>query len=175
MHVQLTTESVDLYAPGVSLALRELLPAGEAALADLLAFCAARAIAVEIILYTPEDAAALRELRAHAVVPAAASALFVLGRYAAPGTPTRPADLLPFLAAHDPACRWAVCAFGRSETAAVALAAALGGDVRVGFENNREHADGSTAATNAERVAAVAALVGALGRPLAEGGCAPPA
>ena len=63
--------------------------------------------------------------------------------------------MLPFLAAHDADCPWALCAFGRREGACVLTAAGLGGHVRVGFENNLRLADGRLAASNAELVAQV--------------------
>jgi uncharacterized protein (DUF849 family) len=56
------------------------------------------------------------------------------------------------------------CAFGREETACLLVAAALGGDIRVGFENSLWHADGRLASDNAERVAEIVALIDRLGR-----------
>ena len=64
---------------------------------------------------------------------------------------------------------WSVCAFGRGQTSALAAAIALGGHVRVGFENSLWNADGRMAHDNAERVAAIADLAGMTGRPLASG------
>jgi len=61
--------------------------------------------------------------------------LFVLGRYTA-GQTSSPRDLVPFMHAHTGPEPWAVCAFGATEHACVTAAAALGGHVRVGFENN---------------------------------------
>ncbi|MDZ4135170.1 MAG: 3-keto-5-aminohexanoate cleavage protein, partial [Paracoccaceae bacterium] len=52
-----------------------------------------------------------------------------------------------------------LCAFGAAETACLAAAFAQGGKARVGFENSLWHADGSLARDNAERVAAIAALI----------------
>ena len=72
--------------------------------------------------------------------------LFVLGRYAAEQT-SSPSDLLAFLNADDGAYPWAMCAFGRLEHACVMAAAASGGHVRVGFENNLYLPDGSLAQT----------------------------
>jgi uncharacterized protein (DUF849 family) len=90
--------------------------------------------------------------------------LYVLGRY----TKTQqsaPADLLPFLAPGEPRSGpWMVCAFGRDEAACVSTAALLGGHVRVGFENNFLLPGGSTAASNAELVSAVTAILVAAGR-----------
>ena len=45
-----------------------------------------------------------------------------------------------------------ICAFGENETECLVYAAARGGHVRVGFENNRLHPDGRIAINNAERV-----------------------
>ncbi len=70
--------------------------------------------------------------------------LFVLGRYARRPRTSLPADLLPFLAPDAPRFRsWMVCAFGRHEAACALAAALLGGDIRVGFENNLLLPDGS--------------------------------
>lgn len=92
--------------------------------------------------------------------------LFVLGRYAA-GQVSDPADLLPFLVAHDGAMPWAVCAFGEKEAACVLTAAALGGHMRVGFENNLRLPDGTIAADNAALVRNAAAGAALCGRTLA--------
>ena len=94
-------------------------------------------------------------------------ALLVLGRYAGQ-IEARPRDMLPYLAAHDADCPWALCAFGRREGACVLTAAGLGGHVRVGFENNLWLADGRLAASNAELVEQVAAGAGLLGREVAD-------
>jgi len=48
--------------------------------------------------------------------------------------------------------RWMLCAFGHTETACLASASAAGGGMRVGFENSTQHADGTTAKNNEERV-----------------------
>ena len=79
-----------------------------------------------------------------------------------------PRDVLPFLAAHDADCPWAVCAFGPRESACVLTAAGLGGHVRVGFENNLRLADGRLATSNAELVAQVTAGARLLGREVAD-------
>jgi beta-keto acid cleavage enzyme len=94
-------------------------------------------------------------------------ALFVLGGYGAQ-TDAQPQDLLPFLAAHDPECPWAACAFGPYEGACLLTPAGLGGHVRVGFENNLRLADGRLAMSNAELVAQVTAAAPLLGRKLAD-------
>lgn len=182
LFLQVTTEAVGRYSPaeqmaairalplrpdGVSLALRELVPgeAEEAAAGDFFAWLLDQGIEPQIILYEPAELRRFHALRAKGVVPAGLDhVLFVLGRYLAPGMVVEPRALLGFLAEHEPATPWMICAFGREETACLAMAAALGGDVRVGFENSLWHADGRLAADNAERVAEIAGLATRLGR-----------
>ena len=78
-----------------------------------------------------------------------------------------PNDLVPFVHAHSGGEPWAVCAFGKTEHACVSAAAALGGHVRVGFENNLYLKDGSLAPDNRALVAQAADAAHSLGRPLA--------
>jgi 3-keto-5-aminohexanoate cleavage enzyme len=181
--VQITTEAVGRYAPAeqmravrelrpeaVSLALGELIPNADV-IADAAAFLAwlkRERIAPQYILYSREEVARFHDLRGRGVIPQRRPfALFVLGRYAE-GTEARPQDMLPYLAAHDPACPWSLCAFGPREGACVLTAAGLGGHVRVGFENNLWLADGRLAASNAELVAQVTAGAILLGRQVAD-------
>ncbi len=180
--IQLTTEAagrfdhdaqmrlVEAVRPeSVSLALREFAPRGEPAPEVVRFFhrLAGWGVAPQYILYTPGEVARLHELRRRGLIPGTPPVLFVLGRYAAPGGRTDPCGLDAFLALHDPACSWMVCAFGREETATLAHAAACGGHLRVGFENSLLHGDGRPAASNAERVAVMRELLRTLGRPLA--------
>jgi uncharacterized protein (DUF849 family) len=178
--VQITSEALGLYEPeeqmrvvretrpeAVSLALREYLGdgGGEQAFADFLAWLAREEVTPQIILYDAEDARRLDALRRKGALPwEDVPVLYVLGRY----TKTQqsaPADLLPFLASGEPRFGpWMVCAFGRDEAACVSTAALLGGHVRVGFENNLLLPKGSTAASNADLVRAVTAILGAAGR-----------
>jgi uncharacterized protein (DUF849 family) len=178
--VQITSEALGIYRPeeqmravretrpeAVSLALREYLgdSGNEKAFADFLSWLAREKVMPQIILYDTEDAARLDALRRGGVLPwENVPVLYVLGRY----TKTQqsaPADLLPFLAPDQPHFgSWMVCAFGRDEAACVSSAALLGGHARVGFENNLLLPDGSAAASNAELVKAVTAIIGAAGR-----------
>lgn len=181
--IQVTTEAVGRYAPGeqmalvrslqpeaVSLALRELVPDAEAesVAADFLAWVCETGIMPQYILYTDEDVRRWHALRMSGVIPErGASVLFVLGRHAAPGEIVEPRAMLPLLAAHDFAIPWSLCAFGPQEHACCTAVAALGGHVRVGFENNLHLRDGSVAPDNAALVNQMAASAQALGRPLA--------
>ena len=153
----------------VSVGLREVdQPAvGEAGLADFFGFLARERIMTQVILYDAADLRRWQALRAAGTVPDAPwFLLFVLGRYSATQT-SDPRDLLPFLAAHEGTEPWAVCAFGPTENACVAAAAAFGGHARVGFENNLRLRDGSVAPDNAALVRQAAEVGAALGRPLA--------
>jgi uncharacterized protein (DUF849 family) len=164
----------DLHPEAVSLALRELVPdaAAESDAAAFFAWLVREGIAPQYILYTPEEVARLRDLVARGVVPdTRCSVLYVLGRYSA-GQRSQPSDLLPFLAGDPLDCPWSLCAFGAREIACATAAAALGGHVRVGFENNLHLPDGGIAADNATLVAAAAAGARAIGRPLADAGTA---
>ena len=120
--------------------------------ADLFDRLAGRDVTVQVILYTPEHLYTLRRLQADGVLPnRRMPLLFVLGRYHSEQRST-PEDLLPFLDApvdNDP---WMVCAFGPRELDCMRLAAARGGHLRVGFENNTVRPDGSPLTSTAESV-----------------------
>ncbi len=188
--IQITTEAVGRYRPdeqtavvrevrpeAVSVGLAELVPdaAHEDAAAAFYAWAADEGISVQHILYSAEDVVRFRDLVERGVVPVGtagspdgrAFVLCVLGRYAA-DRQSRPADLLPFVQAGLDDVAWSVCAFGRREAACAIMAAALGGHVRVGFENNLHLPDGSVAPDNAALVAAVASGAPATGRALAD-------
>lgn len=180
--VQITTEAAGRYAraaqmavvrevrpEAVSIALRELVPdaAAEAEAQAFLAWLRAENVMPQYILYSPDEIARYRDLRARGVIPDARDfLLFVLGRYTA-GQVSEPADLLPFLRAHDGSTPWAVCAFGPREAACAMAGAALGGHVRVGFENNLYLPDGTLAPDNAALVRNVASGAATIGRRLA--------
>lgn len=184
---QVTTEAVGIYTPAeqraavralrpeaFSVALRELFVSSDEE-AEGAAFLAGEARAgtlVQHILYDADDVARFKALSARGLIPEArASALFVLGRYSA-GQRSDPSDLLPFLSTWSeggtPGARWGICAFGPRERACVTVAALLGGDVRVGFENNLHRPDGTVAADNAEQVEGFCAAARGLGLEVAE-------
>ena len=183
MIVQVTSESAQRYATGeqiamvrelrpeaVSLVLREIVPdaAAEPEAAAFLAWLAGERIAPQYIVFTPDEIGRYRDLCRRGVIPGERHfLLFVLGRYSA-GQVSAPADLLPFLAAHDGHSPWAMCAFGAREGACALTAAALGGHVRVGFENNLHLADGAIAPDNAALVAQARAGAEVLGREVAD-------
>lgn len=182
MLIQVTSEAAGVYqAPAQMAMVRELKPEAvsiglreiavpaipETELAGFFAWIAAERIMTQIILYSAEDVQRWQDFRARGLVPEGAwSLLFVLGRYVA-GQQSSPQDLLPFLQVYDGSLPWAICAFGRQENACVTTAAAFGGHMRVGFENNLLLRDGSIAAGNRALVEQAADGGRVLGRPLA--------
>ena len=180
--IQATTEACGVYSrdaqmaavlalrpQAASFALNEFLPEGADPIPahNFFRQVAAEGTAMQFILYTPQDARRLRALAADGTVPSLEPAvLFVFGRHA-DGPPSHPGALLPFLDAWEGVGPWSVCAFGLGETAIAAAAVALGGHVRVGFENNLQRPDGSLLACNAEQVARIADIARLVGRPLA--------
>lgn len=62
---------------------------------------------------------------------------------------------------------WSVAGIGRAQTAMAMMAMAMGGHVRVGFEDNVYYHRGELARSNAQLVARVARLAAELGRPVA--------
>lgn len=171
MRVQITTEAVGRYSPAeqralvrevmpeaVSIALREMCPdedTGE--VREFYHWAADSWIAVQHILYSPEDVARFLRFVDTGVIPGGCSqVLFVLGRYAE-NQESVPEDLDPFLVelAKRPAdleLDWAVCAFGHHETDCLVYAVEKGGKARIGFENGLWNRDGSLAIDNADRI-----------------------
>jgi uncharacterized protein (DUF849 family) len=123
----------------------------------------------QIILYEPAEAVRFNGLQRRGLVPwDDIPVLFVLGRYTEQQR-SQPADLLPFLAPGVPRfTNWSVCAFGQQEAACVTAAALLGGNIRVGFENNFFLPDGGIAASNAVLVQTVARAIKQVGIELAD-------
>lgn len=184
--VQVTSEAAGVYKAHAQMAMvRELRPEAvsvglrevavpeipESELAAFFTWLARERVMTQVILYDEADVRRWHALRERGLVPAGAwSLLYVLGRYSA-GQVSSPHDLLPFLqvaAESDDALPWAICAFGREENACVTAAAAFGGHVRVGFENNLLLRDGSRAPGNAALVAQAVQGGLTLGRPIAD-------
>lgn len=169
LYVQVTSEAVGRYTPAeqrrlvqdlrpaaVSVALREITAEQDDAVTQrFFAACAEAGIGVQHILYDAADVAHLGRLVATGCVARdGLMALIVLGRYS-PGHVSAPSDvsaLAQVLEATVPGVDWGACAFGAQETACLIEARRHGGKARIGFENNRLNADGSVAASNAERV-----------------------
>ncbi len=163
--IQVTTESVGSYAAdeqmavvrdlkpeAVTLALRELCPTPgqEHEAADFFEWLKRARIWPQYILYSVADLERFDNMRRRGVFAEDAPfVMFVVGSYA-DGIVGKVADLETLLAAADcSAFPWAVCCFGGNEHDVMVAAAARGGHVRMGFENNVLMADGSPAADNA--------------------------
>jgi uncharacterized protein (DUF849 family) len=157
---------LDTNPEAASFALRELAPEkkDEAPFGGFLLRLKRMRVWPQIILYSPQEAARLAAMQKQGVIPFdRVAVLYVLGRFSLLRR-AAPSDLLPFLAPEAPRfASWSVCAFGRREAACVVAGALLGGDVRVGFENNVTLPSGEQAATNAELVGAVARALDLLG------------
>ena len=177
--VQLTTEAVGIYPveqqmamikalqpEAASFALRELIkPDSDLSQArDFFHGVAQQGIIAQYILYNAEEVKRYHQLKEMAILPADRHhILFVLGRYNE-GQYSAPVELLPFIAEHKDDTPWAICAFGRDEHRCVSAALSLGGDVRVGFENNLYDLHGQLADNNAVLVAQVVDTATSIGR-----------
>lgn len=179
-YVQITSEAVGQYTPAeqrrlvealrpkaVSIALREIIAGQDKSVTqEFFAGCADAGVGVQHILYDALDIEHFSQMVASGVIPERdLKALLVIGRYEGPAmvTPDRVTELAGLLGKSLPGIDWAVCAFGKEETACLRQARALGGKVRIGFENNRLDPDGTIAASNAERVAHFLATASAPG------------
>lgn len=185
--VQLTSEQAGVYdtaaqiaaigaleAEFLSIALAEITgdgsPSALEAAARVFADLEQRGTTVQLILYSAEQVRDLAALRERGVLPGGRMPLlFVLGRYHRQQVST-PDDLVPFLQAYDGDDPWMVCAFGPHELDCMRSAAANGGHLRVGFENNTVRADGSTLASTAESVSLARQVLTADGLPVADAG-----
>jgi 3-keto-5-aminohexanoate cleavage enzyme len=178
--IQVTTEAVGIYSAeqqmdmvrklkpeAVSLAIKELVPEGlEDTAASFFKDLDSFNIMPQFILYSAEDLARYNSLVEGGIIPFDTPyLLFVLGRYTQ-GQQSQPTDILPFLGELKSGIPWAVCAFGPYEHASASAALAMGGHVRVGFENNMLLKDGTRAGRNADLIRQARNVAEAIGRPI---------
>jgi uncharacterized protein (DUF849 family) len=169
MAIQITTEAADrfdlakqlhcidtLRPDWASVSIREM--ARDAALAARLYASAAEAgTRIQHILFDTSDAARLARWQADGTIrPGQTEVILVLGRYT-DGPASDPDGIAPFLATLYPRPRWMLCAFDRMEHPCLQRAAAIGGDLRVGFENSFCAPDGTIWPDNAASVATLTA------------------
>jgi 3-keto-5-aminohexanoate cleavage enzyme len=182
MLIQVTTEAVGIYQPqqqmavvrelrpqAASVALRELVPDAAAlpAAAEFFDWAHREGVALQFIVYTPQEAGRLADLvRDGFVAQSVPNTLFVLGRYTV-GQQSDARDLLPFLQEWPASWPWSVCAFGDTEAQCMSAAIGLGGHARVGFENNLTRSDGTIALRNADLVDNLRVLAHSAGRRVA--------
>lgn len=175
MVIQLTTEAVGLYQPeeqialvrgtepeAVSLALRELRPnaAFEKDASRFFYELNERRIYVQYILYDAADLSLYFQMVNDKTLPNSGHhLLLVLGKYKKDML-SAPTDLLEFDIKRitSEGISWATCAFGEHEHQCLSAAMSLGGDVRVGFENNLMNLRGQCADNNAELVQQIAVM-----------------
>lgn len=169
MLVQVTTEAIGIYQPeaqmelirelkpeAASFGLRELIPSREheQRASEFFSWVGEAEIIAQYILYSAEDLVYYLNLRERGLLPAHGHhVLFVLGRYSQ-GMRSTPEDLTPFIPHlwKLKPIRWAVCAFGEREHDCLVDAVRIGGDARVGFENNLYASDGCLAQDNSAQV-----------------------
>ncbi|MBL4614438.1 MAG: 3-keto-5-aminohexanoate cleavage protein, partial [Magnetovibrio sp.] len=182
MVLQITAEAVGRYTPdeqislvrkvhpeAASVALKELTADGEEKASAFYRWALNEGIALQHILYTPDEVRQLADMVARKAISGEnLSVLYVLGRYG--NGQSQPGDLLAFLNAADDAKlqpkMWSVCAFGAAEGAVALTAMSLGGHVRVGFENNVFLNNKMVAPNNAALVKQVAYGAKLLSRPV---------
>src|SRR5207247_2584789 len=78
-----------------------------------------------------------------------------------------PAHLVHLVRSLPPGSTWSVAGIGRHQLTLGTIALAMGGNVRVGFEDNIYYRKGQLAKTNAELVARVVRIAQELDRPIA--------
>ncbi len=166
--IQLTTEAVGQFSPqqqraliqeiepeAASFALRELIPTSyiDSQTIEFFQWLEQREILSQFILYNTQDVTNYLKLIEEQRLPRwGRHCLLVLGKYGA--QVAHPNLLLPLLNLQlCDAERWASCAFGQYEHQCLAAAMLLGGDVRVGFENNLHSRIGQLAPSTADLVA----------------------
>jgi uncharacterized protein (DUF849 family) len=153
----------------VSLALRDLCPDvdSESTAAEFFAWLNKNGVLTQYILYSADEVLRFEGLRRRGIIgDAVPFVLFVLGRYSK-DLVGDVKELGAFADAASPETVWAVCSFGKTEHAAVAQAATMGGHARVGFENNLVLPNGETANDNAALVRLAAERGRAASRALA--------
>lgn len=162
---------MDLQPEAVSLGLKELVPAFKEAKDKAGMFFSELENTnthYQFILYRPGDVTYLSELMEQGIVPNRRhSVLFVLGSYDQTIDP-EPYDLISFLSVNKKNHHWMTCAFGQAEIAVTHAAVALGGDVRVGFENNLHLPSGKLAWSNKELVEAAKGSITQIGKQCAD-------
>ena len=83
------------------------------------------------------------------------------------GMPATVRNLAFLVESLPPGCTWSAAGIGRMQTTIAAAAMAMGGHVRVGFEDNIYYRRGELAQSNAQLVARVARIAAELDRPVA--------
>ncbi|MGJ8580845.1 MAG: 3-keto-5-aminohexanoate cleavage protein [Psychromonas sp.] len=173
--VQLTTEAVGQYQPSeqmlliketlpeaASFALKELIPDDSylAVAQQFFHWVAENNIIAQYILYSVKDVQRYFSLIKQGILPSKHHhILLVLGRYHQQ-LRSSVTDLAPFLSEQllTAKARWATCAFGPEEQKCLMSAMLMGGDIRIGFENNHLTSKGLMADNNAQQIIDIKAV-----------------
>jgi len=173
--VQLTTEAVGQYQPdqqmllikeampeAASFALKELIPDDSylPVAQQFFHWVAESGIIAQYILYSVEDVQRYFSLIKQGILPSKNHhILLVLGRYHKQ-LRSSVTDLAPFLSEQLLTTKtpWATCAFGPQEQQCLISAMLMGGDIRIGFENNHFNSKGEIADSNAQQIIDIKAV-----------------
>jgi 3-keto-5-aminohexanoate cleavage enzyme len=127
--------------------------------------CTYRGIANEIEVYDLSHIANMLELADNGVIQVPPHFSFVMGIQG--GIPASPANLLAMLDAIPDGSSWQIVSIGRHQLPLSAMAVAMGGNIRVGMEDNVYYRRGELAQSNAQLVERAVRIVCELGREVA--------
>lgn len=133
--------------------------------AEFINGCRERGIHNEIEVYDLSHIANMLELRDQGVLSDTLHFSFVLGIKG--GIPATPQNLLAMLDAIPDDCSWQTVSIGRAQLALSTMTVALGGNVRVGLEDNVYYRRGELATGNAQLVERAVRIIHDLGREVA--------
>jgi len=133
--------------------------------AEFIEGCNYRGIANEIEVYDLSHIANALELADKGVLKAPMHFSFVMGIRG--GIPATPANLLAMLDATPEGSSWQIVSIGRHQLPLSTMAVALGGNIRVGMEDNVFYRRGELAKSNAQLVERAVRIVRELGREVA--------
>lgn len=127
--------------------------------------CNYRGITNEIEVYDLSHIANVLELAEKGVLKAPMHFSFVMGIRG--GIPATPANLLAMLDATPEGSSWQIVSIGRHQLPLSTMAVAMGGNIRVGMEDNVFYRRGELAKSNAQLVERAVRIVRELGRKVA--------
>ncbi len=132
---------------------------------DFVAGCRVRGIHNELEVYDLSHIANALELAERGVLEPPLHFSFVLG--ISGGIPATPANLLAMLDAIPDGSSWQIVSIGRSQLPLSTMALALGGNFRVGMEDNVYYSRGVLAVSNVQLVERAVRIARELGREIA--------
>lgn len=133
--------------------------------AEFIEGCKYRGIANEIEVYDLSHIAHALELAERGVLEGPLHFSFVMGIRG--GIPATPANLLAMLDAIPEGSSWQIVSIGKYQLPLSTMAVALGGNIRVGMEDNVYYSHGVLAESNAQLVERAVRIVRELGREVA--------